>query len=426
MDIDFEGGVQSSQTTNPAQTEETNVGGVAQEDVTNLHGNDVSDVNETKTTTTTPVEKNNDEGNTDDNSSTGELAEGTEVEVDGKVYVVDANNNLVDKEGNVFVESKDLENWLKENNATDSEDVDSDDISISSIQKVFGIDVTDENGNVVEFTNDANGIKSYVDAVVGIKSRDISEGAINKLFTENPLLKQFVDYVSLTGTPRGFGDIPDRSGIQLDKDNENQLIAVIKMAASEFGNASLNDNYISYLKSNGALYDEAKQQLDNLVQKDIAYRQNLEEQAKAAREQEQQELTEYWQGVANAIDKRVISGYKIPETFVKEVNGTKITLTPNDFYDYLSKGVIVDGQDTRMTGYQRDLENLTEEEALNRELLDAWLMFTGGSYKDLVNMAIKENEVRRLVIKSKQQKSAKSVRVVNKQKTKVNPEDILF
>lgn len=417
--IDFEGG----EVGNPVDTSaNTDNNPVNQEDVDNLHGTDVADVNAkesddkgTNNQPSTPVEESDDEASS--------LEPGTQVEVDGTVYTVADNGDLVDKDNKVFKQASEVEQWLKENEVSDEED--SGDL-LSSLQKELGIEITDENGSPVEFTNDAKGVKSYVEAVIANKANDISQGAINRLFAAQPMLKQFIDYVQLTGSPRGFGDIPDRSGIQLDKDNKQQLIAVIRMAANEFGNKSLNDNYINYLDSAGALYDEAQAQLNALIQKDQQVKKDIEERAQQAREQEEQDLLNYWQGVANAIDKRVISGYKIPETFVKEINGQKITLTPNDFYDYLSKTVETDEQGNVMTGYQRDLNNLTDEEALNRELLDAWLMFTGGSYKDLVNMAVKENEVRRLVIKSKQQRSAKTIKVVKANKGKVNPEDILF
>lgn len=59
-------------------------------------------------------------------------------------------------------------------------------------------------------------------------------------------------------------------------------------------------------------------------------------------------------------------------------------------------------------------------------MLDAWLMFTGGTYKDLIDMAVKENEVRKLIVKSKQIRSNKSVRVVKKQTGKTNIDDIVF
>ena len=64
--------------------------------------------------------------------------------------------------------------------------------------------------------------------------------------------------MQINGTPKGFGDIPDRSGIVIDPENKMQQEAIIRMAAKEFGNESLNDNYIKYLNDSGSLFDEAK------------------------------------------------------------------------------------------------------------------------------------------------------------------------
>ena len=92
----------------------------------------------------------------------------------------------------------------------------------------------------------------------------------------------------------------------------------------------------------------------------------------------------------------------------------------------MSRATETDEQGNTMTGYQRDLNNLSDKDLLDRELLDAWLMFTGGSYKDLVDMAVKENEVRRLIVKSKQQKSNRTVKITKANKSKGSIEDIIF
>lgn len=357
-----------------------------------------------------------------DNTSTGELEPGTEVEFDGAVYTVAENGDLVDKNGKVFKEAKEIANWLKENEPTKEQDS----LSLSAIKEAIGVDITDENGQPVEFTEDAAGVKNYVDSVIALKSKDIQDGAINKLYNDNPLLKQFIDYVQVTGSPRGFGELPDRSGIVLNKDDERQLEIVVRMAAQEFGNKSLNDNYIKYLKESGSLYDEAKAQLDALVEKDKYYRKEIEYKAQLAREEEEQTINAYWQSVKNAIDNRVIGKYKLPDNFVKESNGQKITITPNDFYKYIAEAIVADEDGNQMTAYQRDLNKLSIEERLNADILNAWLMFTGGSYKDLIDMAIKEDKVRRLVIKSKEQRNVRTVKVNKPNQGKVNPEDIVL
>ena len=199
------------------------------------------------------------------------------------------------------------------------------------------------------------------------------------------------------------------------------------MAAREFGNASLNDNYIKYLKDSGGLYDEAKAQLEALVEKDKQVRQQIAQQAEAQRQQDEQDLIDYWKNVNSIIESRNIAGYKLPESFTKEVDGKKVIITPNDFFDYLTRRTVTDEDGNRITPYQRDLNTISEEEELNKDLLDAWLMFTGGTYKDLVDMAIKEDSVRKLRIKSKEQRAIKPIKIVKKANgDKVDINDIVL
>lgn len=416
-DIDFEG-TSTTATTQQQNNEQQE----HQEEQTHLNGGDEEDVTGKDGSTN---EQNKEQQENNQHSSTGELAEGDAIEFDGNTYTIDANGNLVDANGSIFKEAKDVPDWLNSLEVEDDNDSNKD-FNLSGIQEALGIQVTDANGNPVEFTDDAEGVKAYVKSVLDLKSTELQQAAINKLYADNPLLKQFTDYVQLNGTPRGFGELPDRTGIVLNKDNQSQLEAIIKMAATEFGNKSLNDNYIKYLKDSGGLYDEARNQLAALQEKDKAYRKDIETRAQQQREQEAKDVAAYWNNVNKVIESRVIAGYKLPETLVKEVNGQKVSLTPNDFYDYLSKANATDADGNRVTGYQRDLSNLTDEDYLNRELLDAWLMFTGGSYKDLVDMAVKEDQVRRLKVRSKESKTSKSVRIVRNNGGKSDINDIVL
>ena len=129
--------------------------------------------------------------------------------------------------------------------------------------------------------------------------------------------------------------------------------------------------------------------------------------------------------VNDVINGRTIAGYKLPDSFVKEVDGKKQTLTPTDFYNYLSRQTEFDADGNRITGYQKDLANESDDDYLARELITAWLMFTGGTYKDLANMAIKENEVRTLKLKSKENRAHKTVKVT-KPNSKYSTDDIVL
>lgn len=424
QDIDFEGANNAGGNTN----NDTNSAALdSKDDVTHLNGSDVDDITNSSTDDdkNKPDDKdgnNNDQQN--DDTSTGELNAGDQLEVDGVTYTVAENGDLVDDKGNVFKEAKDVAEWLKSVDVKDEND--DSPLTISSIQEAVGITVTDENGNAVEFTDDAEGVKSYIDSVISLKSTELQQAAINRLYADNPLLKQFQDYVQVNGTPRGFGEIPDRSGIKLDKNNEAQLVAVIKIAAQEFGNKSLNDNYINYLRDSGGLYDEARAQLQALVDKDKEVRKDIETKAAAQRQKEAEDIQNYWKKVNNIINSRVINGYKIPDSFTKEVDGKKIVVTPNDFFDYISNASFEIEDGRKVTAYQRDLNNLSDDDFVAREMLDAWLMFTGGTYKDLIDMAVKENEVRKLIVKSKQSRSAKTVKVVKRQDGKTSIDDIVL
>ena len=359
-------------------------------------------------------------GQQNNSSSTGELAAGDNVEFEGETYTVAENGDLVDKDGKVFKEAKDVKEWIE----SLQEETD-DSISLETIQDAFGQTIVGEDGKPIEFTNDAAGVQAYVKAVVDLQRNEIAEGAINKLYADNPMLKQFIDYVQVNGSPRGFGELPDRTGWQIDRDNTAQQETIVRMAAREFGNASLNDNYIKYLKDTGGLYDEAVNQLKALQDKDKTVKAEIEQRANAARAQEQQEIETYWNKVNDVINGRTIAGYKLPDSFVKEVDGKKQTLTPTDFYNYLSRQTEVDADGNRITGYQKDLANESDDDYLARELITAWLMFTGGTYKDLATMAIKENEVRTLKLKSKENRAHKTVKVT-KPVSKSSVDDIVL
>lgn len=407
-DIDFEG---SPTTTTSSEDVKSGNGVKVDNTPVDIHDDKTDETTDiTRTPETPPVEENNDNN----------LEAGTELEIDGQVYTVAENGDIVDKDGKVFKEAKDVKDFLKENEPVDEDE----ELTLSSIKDAIGIDVKDEQGNAIEFPDTPQGVKDYVDAVVATRTNEVAQGAVNKLFMDNPMLKQFIDYVKVTGTPRGFGDIPDRSGIVLDKDNENQLAAIIRMAAEEFGNASMDEAYIDFLKTSGRLYDTAKAQLDALVNHDKQIREEIEQRAEQARQEELAELNEYWNGVHDAINKGQIGKYKLPETFVVDRNGQKVTLTREDFYDYVSRSTEQDEDGNAITGYQKDLSKLTNEAHLNRELLDAYLLFTGNSYESLVNMAIKDEQVKRLVIKSKQNKARSQVKINKPKASGVN--DILL
>ena len=98
-----------------------------------------------------------------------------------------------------------------------------------------------------------------------------------------------------------------------------------------------------------------------------------------------QEETAYWTGVQETIKNRKIAGYEIPETIIINKDGKKIAATPNDFFNYVYQ--VDENGNSR---YNNDLAAMTPEQRRDDSLLRAYLRFTGGSYADLVNLAIKD------------------------------------
>lgn len=361
--------------------------------------------------------------------STGELKSGDKLEIEDKVYTVDDKGNIVDDKGNVFKEAKDVAEWLKTMNIVDDNNNNNTNIEgldISKLQEAVGITVTDEEGKPVEFTNDTDGLKSYVNSVMEIRSKEIQDATLNKLFNDNPLLKQFNDYVTVTGTARGFGEMPDRSGIKIDKENEQQQEYIIKMAAEEFGNKSVTDNYIKYLKDSNGLYNEAKACLENLVAKDKEVRANYEKQAEARRLEIEESNKKYNEDLKAVVDSGVIAGFKIPETIIKEQDGKKYTFNRQDFYNFITKPNYKDENGNPITGYQKALEIMDNKEYMERQMLDAFLLFKGATYQDLGKLTVNEDKVKTLKLKANEQGSTRTVKITPKKEGKVDPNDLLF
>lgn len=346
-----------------------------------------------------------------------ELTEGMEIETpDGVLTFKDGT--LVNDKGEVFKNADEVKDYINQFNSADETDV----LNLASLQSILGVDVTGEDGKAIEFTDDADGLNAYVTKVFELKQKEAQDVAMNTFFANNPLVKQFNDFITAGGDPAQFGQIPDRSGIQFDPENANQHKAIIRTAWKDNNNRGDVEKYIKYLEDSGSLADTAKEELEGIKQRDADYRKQIEQRAEKARKEEQESLTKYWNTIHSKIDSGMIAGYKIPESIVKEVNGQKIALNRNDFFNYLNR---IDPE-TRMSQYQKDLNDMSEDDYMNRELLDAYLHFSGGTYQDLIKMAVKDEEVKRLKLTAKQAKTPGTIKVNKPQGNKVEHKDIIL
>lgn len=338
----------------------------------------------------------NDDGNKDDES----LQAGTIIEVGEEKYTVDANGNLVDKDNNIFKEAKDVKAWLKEFDKI--ENTDNKDISISAIQEAIGVEITDDKNNPIEYENTIDGIKSYINAVIETSKEEQQEAAINTLYQRYPIINDVLNYYIANGNSlEGFNEIPDRSNIEIDDANETQQENIIRAAWEEQGRKGDVESYIAYLKSSGILLATAKEELAALQEADAQYRKELEDEAERKENERIEKLEKYWNGVHDVIKTRQIAGYQIPENIIINRNGQKLSVTPEDFFNYLYR---VD--ENGVSQYNKDLAAQTPESRRDDEILRAYLTFVGGNYSNLVNMAINKEKVATLKLKAKERNTS--------------------
>lgn len=325
------------------------------------------------------------------------LKEGSIIELEEDKYTVDKNGNLLDKDGNIFKEAKDVKEWI------DSYDQigDSDDLTIDNIQTALGITITDENNNPAQFENSIEGIKSYVNAIIEHNKEENYQTAIDALYDKYPIIGDVINYYVANGNSlKGFNEIPDRTNITIEENNEEQQEAIIRSAWVEQNRKGDVNKYIQYLKSSGLLYETAQDELKGLQEADKQTREAMEQRAAEVEEERIKELETYWNNVKSTIDNKVIAGYKIPDNIVINRDGKKMTVTPKDFFNYL---YLVDKNGE--SAYAKDLKNEKPEDKLNGQILRAYLKFTGGNYASLVSMAINKEKVDEIRLKAKVNKT---------------------
>jgi hypothetical protein len=348
----------------------------------------------------------NKDGNKDTDSQDGdvELVEGSVIEVGDDSYTVDKDGNLVDKDGNIFKEAKDVQEFIK---GFDVDNNDNTELSINTIKEHLGIDIVGEDGNPIEFDNTPEGVAAYIDSVIEQREDELAEAGVNRLIETYPIIQDVLNYYVANGNSlEGFGEVKDRSNITIDEKNIAQQEAIIRESFREFDRRGNVDEYIQYLKDKGILFATAQEELQGLIDADNAYKEQIAQEARQAAIQREQEETAYWTGVQETIKSRKIAGYEIPETIIINKDGKKIAATPNDFFNYVYQ--VDENGNSR---YNNDLAAMTPEQRRDDSLLRAYLRFTGGSYADLVNLAIKDQEVKklRLIAKDNSKRTARIV-----------------
>ena len=412
MDFEFESGVQNEDEQSVQTPQESN-------EPVSIDGEETQyDANGNPITSLQPEHKEEEEEKKEEEKETHDLAVGTELQLGEDVYTVDQNGNVVDKDGNIYKEAKDVKAWL--DSFEQEEESDKNELSIKNIQSALDIIVTDENDNEVEYDNTPEGVKAYVEQVIENAREEHYETAINTLFSKYPFVEDLINYYEANGKSlEGYGQMPDRSGIELNESDEAQQEYIIRTAWKEQGRKGSVDGYIQYLKSTGNLFTTAQEELEGLKEADAQRRDQVRQQAEEAKQAQVEASKQYWGNVQQIVKSRQIAGYNIPESIVVTRNGQKTTATIDDFFNYIYQ---VDGKGK--SRYNYDIEAEDPQARLHDDILRAYLKFTGGDFTNLVDMAINKKEVNKLVLKSKETK--KPSISVRKPSPKNNKKEINF
>lgn len=389
--------------------------GNAVDDITgngNEDGNN-GDANKDKQTSSSTGGQTKDTKNPDDaTANEHDLEEGTIIEDGDNKYTVDKDGNLIDDKGNIFKAKNEVAAYLKEFEVEDASNEDK--IDVKSIQELVGVSVTSEDGKPVTFDNTPQGVASYVQSVLDLKRDEFAKAGVNKLFEDYPVVSDFLNYYVANGNSfEGFGELRDRSGIEVDENNVSQQEAIVREAFKEFNRRGNIDKYIQYLKDSNELFNVAKEELEALQKADNDVREANAKEALRVKAEEEKQLVEFWNGVKECIDKRQIAGYRIPETVIIERNGKQISTTPEDFFNYVYQ---VD--DKGLSRYENDLMKLSPAERRDEELLKAWLKYTGKGYDSLIEMAVSDKEAKKLKLTASQRKSTRGAIKITKPDSK--------
>ena len=161
-----------------------------------------------------------------------EYKAGTKFEVDDTTYTVNESGDVVDKDGNVFKPAAEVADWVKTFEVSE-EDSDKD-LTVANIAKALDIEIVDEENKPIEYENTPEGIKAFVQDAIETGKEEVADATINAFYSRFPFVKPMVDFYIANGNSlEGYNEVPDRSNIQIDENNEAQQETIIRTAWKE-------------------------------------------------------------------------------------------------------------------------------------------------------------------------------------------------
>jgi len=344
-------------------------------------------------------------GSDGDGNNTGlnpdELVEGIELLIGDKEYKIDANGNAVSEDGTKIEKDKLLEMVKEDSNNPNDEDL------ITSIAKVDGYDLQDENGNPLTFEPTPEGIAKRTQYIVENEVAKRTESTIQDFLTKQPELNSAFQYLRVHGSLDGFANHVDYSSMTLDKDDKQQQRELVISDMVAVGKSRQEaEDYAKFIEANNKLFDTA-----DLVLKKKQELQGKELNDAKAKEQEQIRAQEdYFKEVQAKADQVIKEGkilnYKLPLNLrVKDENGAIKTVPRDEFAKYLFEPVTPEGytmaQLKRME-YNKSIDNL---------IFDDLLMFLGMDTNQLTLAEQEDNRIKTIIRRKQDNANAQTIRL---------------
>ena len=255
---------------------------------------------------------------------TAELEESeTSIEIDGSKYKIDDKGNAVNEKGEIVKTKEEVEDLKTPLPLL--------------ISKKTGNILKDEQGNVINFPDNIEGVIERENKLIEMISANVKSSAVLDYLSEHSeLIPAFNHYIK-NGTLNGFtNETVDYSKIELTKDDVDTHVKYIIDAELKRGNTKERAEQIAnYIKNDNKTFEEAKLALDYL--KTSSEKANLD-LVKAEQDRLNIIATqekEFKNNVAKTLASKKIKDITLPDKFKTKIGDKEVELTHKDIIDYM-------------------------------------------------------------------------------------------
>jgi hypothetical protein len=344
-----------------------------------------------------PAVENNEEVTTEEAS--------TETQEESTQLAVDDEGNLIDGEGKVLYKKGEY-NIVENEDGTQEVEVNENDTEVlrSLIKDNYGIELSDREGNPIEYENSHDGLAKMIVDASDRRARLMEQ----QTFAAYPEARAFLNHLAAGYDSQSFFNVPTNySNIAIPEETEqnaNSLKPLYRdLIMAEYRERYNYDNlnaegrkevdkqanaWFVYQEQAGMDRDAAISAQKLLAAKEIQIQKDRDAHNQQVLKQQEQEQQVYWNGVKTAVvENGQIGNIKIPAD-IRE-----------SFYDYISRGVNEYGH----TQEYIDASQSTEEN-VNLNIQLALLRYLKFDLNKLIKMEVAHDKVKSLKLLNNKRK----------------------